>query len=143
MPDSLRHHYTEGQRAVLCIVAGEIKHHGVCDLPIDKIAALAGVCRTLVQNALHEARRLLHLRITERPRSGRKNLTNLVEIISLEWRAWIKRAPTAHRPSPIGSNPVKMVSPTKITSLRKKGLADEEWRRRGHGPPHIAVGRRA
>jgi len=31
----------EGQRAVLCIVAGEIKHRGLCDLPIDKIAALA------------------------------------------------------------------------------------------------------
>jgi hypothetical protein len=43
LPDNLRHHYTEGQRSVLCIVAGEIKRHGVCDLPIDKIAALAGV----------------------------------------------------------------------------------------------------
>jgi len=61
LPDTMRHHYTEGQRAVLCIVAGEIKHHGVCDLPIDKIAALAGVCRTTVQTALHEARLLGHV----------------------------------------------------------------------------------
>ena len=67
LPDTLRHHYTEGQRAVLCIIAGEIKHHGVCDLPIDKIAALAGVCRTTVQTTLHEARRLAHIRITEAP----------------------------------------------------------------------------
>ena len=29
LPDTLRHHYTEGQRAVLCIIAGEVKHHGV------------------------------------------------------------------------------------------------------------------
>lgn len=36
MPPNLRHHYTEGQRAVLCIIAGEVKHHGICDLPIDK-----------------------------------------------------------------------------------------------------------
>jgi hypothetical protein len=143
MPPNLRHHYTEGQRAVLCIVAGEVKHHGVCDLPIDKIAALAGVCRTLVQNTMHEARRLLHIRITERPRTGRKHLTNLVEITSPEWRAWIKRGPTAHRPGTIGSTPMKIVSPTKIKVFKKEGLGDEERQWRGHGPPHSAVRRRA
>ena len=31
LPDNLRHHYTEGQRSVLCIVAGEVKRCGVCD----------------------------------------------------------------------------------------------------------------
>jgi len=130
MPPNLRHHYTEGQRAVLAIVAGEIKHHGTCDLPIDKIAALAGVCRTTVQNALHEARRLLHLKITERPQPGRKSLTNVIEIIAPEWSTWIKRGPTAYRP--IGSKPVKMVSPTKITEVNKKGLGNDlraqRWR---------------
>ena len=74
LPDNLRHSYTEGQRAVLCIVAGEVKHHGICDLPIDKIAALAGVCRTSVQTTMHEARRLGHIKITERPQRGRKSL---------------------------------------------------------------------
>lgn len=98
LPDHLRHHYTEGERAVLCIVAGEVKHHGICDLPIDKIAALAGVCRTMVQNTMHEARRLGHIKITERPQPGRKNLLNVVEIISPEWRAWMRRGPSAHRP---------------------------------------------
>jgi hypothetical protein len=111
LPDNLRHHYTEGQRAVLCIVAGEVKHHGICDLPIDKIAALAGVCRTTVQTATHEARRLGHIKITERPQPGRKSLTNLVEIISPDWLAWMRRGPSAHRP--IGSNSVKMASTTK------------------------------
>ena len=62
LPDRMRHCYTEGNRAVLCIVAGEIKQQGFCDLPVDKIAALAGVCRTSVQNTLHEARRLRHIR---------------------------------------------------------------------------------
>jgi hypothetical protein len=65
LPDYLRRYYTEGQRAVLCIVAGEVKHHRICDLPIDKIAALAGVCRTSVQTTMHEARRLGHIKITE------------------------------------------------------------------------------
>ena len=111
LPDTLRHHYTEGQRAVLCIIAGEVKHHGICDLPIDRIAALAGVCRTLVQTTLHEARRLGHLKVTERPMRGRKSLTNLVAIVSPEWRTWIKRGPSAHRP--IGSKSVNLVSTTK------------------------------
>ena len=119
MPDTLRHHYTEGQRAVLCILAGEIKQRGVCDLPIDKIAALAGVCRTTVQTTLHEARRLGHIRITERPMPGRKHLPNLVEVASREWLAWIRRGPSAHRP--IGSKPVILVSTTKDTDHPQKG----------------------
>ena len=118
LPDNLRHFYTEGQRAVLFIVAGEIKRHGVCDLPIDKIAALAGVCRTTAQTALHEARLLGHITSTERPRFGRKSLTNIVRISSPAWLVWLKRGPSA---SPfIGSNPVKRASPTKIIELRKK-----------------------
>jgi hypothetical protein len=111
LPDNLRHHYTEGQRSVLCIVAGEVKRRGVCDFPIDKIAALAGVCRTTVQTTLHEAKRLYHIKSTERPQRGRKNLPNLVEIISPEWSRWIRRGPSAARL--IGSNSPKMVSPTK------------------------------
>jgi len=122
MPANMRSCYTEGERAVLCIIAGEVKHHDICDLPIDKIAALAGVCRTTVQTALHEGRRQGHLRIRERPRPGQKNLTNIVEIISPEWRAWIKRGPVAHYP--IGSNLLSRsnsVSTTKNQYLIKQG----------------------
>jgi hypothetical protein len=122
LPDNLRAPYTEGQRAVLCIVAGEIKRHGVCDLPIDKIAALAGVCRTTVQTTMHEARRLGHIEITERPVHGRKSLPNLVQVVSREWLAWIKRGPSAARG--IGSNLVKMVSTTKSIDLSKKRLSN-------------------
>jgi hypothetical protein len=145
LPDHLRQHYTEGERAVLCIVAGEVKHHGICELPIDKIAALAGVCRTLVQNCMHQARRLGHIKITERPQPGRKNLPNVVEIISPEWRAWMRRGPSAHRPM-IGSKVVKIVSTTKsvdLREIRKEEAADEETRRRSHGPPHAPLRRRA
>jgi hypothetical protein len=130
LPDNLRHHYTEGQRSVLCIVAGEVKRCGVCDFPIDKIAALAGVCRTTVQTTLHEARRLGHIKITERPQPGRKNLPNVVEIISAEWRTWVRRGPSAARQ--IGSNSAKMVNPTKNTDLRKR-VAEEE--KRAEWPP--------
>jgi hypothetical protein len=57
---------------------------------------------TTVQNAMHEASRLGHVEITERPQPGAKNLPNVVKITSLEWNAWIKRAPSAARR--IGSN---------------------------------------
>ena len=117
-PDNLRHHYTEGQHSVLCIVAGEIKRHGICNFPIDKIAALAGVCRTSVQTAMHEARRISHITIKERPQPGRKSLTNIVQIRSLEWRAWLGRAPSAARS--IGSNSVKIMSTTKNIDLERK-----------------------
>ena len=133
LPDNLRHHYTEGQRSVLCIVAGEVKRHGVCDFPIDKIAALAGVCRTTVQTAMHEARRLHHIKITERPVHGRKSLPNIVEIISPEWSTWIKRGPSAARL--IGSKTVNLVSTTKSKDLSKKRLGKDLQRSCGHGPP--------
>ncbi len=89
MPPAMRAFYTEGLRAVLCVIAGEVKKHGVCDWPIDRIAALAGVCRTTVQTALHEARRLGHIEVTERPRRGAKNLPNVVRIIAAKWRSWL------------------------------------------------------
>lgn len=132
MPDTMRADYTEGQRAVLCVIAGEVKRQNICDMPIDKIAALAGVCRTSVQTALHEARRLGHIKITERPQRGRKSLTNIVEIIAEEWLAWIKRAPSEARL--IGSNSIygsNLVSPTKNKEKKeegKKGCRREEKR---------------
>jgi len=124
LPPQLRCTYTEGQRSVLTIIAGEVKHHGICDLPIDKIAALAGVCRTTVQTTLHEARRLFHIKVTERPQWGRKSLTNIVQIISDEWLMWLKRGPTAHRP--IGSKSPNLVSATKIIDIKDDGV-ERTW----------------
>ena len=74
---------------------------------------------------MHEARRLGQIRITERPRPGRKNLPNVVEIISPEWRTWLRRGPSAL--GLIGSNSSKMVSPTKMIDLGKR-VAEEEAR---------------
>lgn len=136
MPASLASLFTESECAVLAVIAGEVKHHGACDLPIDQVAALAGVCRTSVQNALHEARRLGLIKIVYRPQHGRKHLPNVVEIVSAEWRMWIKRGPTAHRP--IGSKTLqhtsKILNPTKITKGRKplhQGASSSQHHRPG------------
>jgi hypothetical protein len=122
LPDTLRHHFTEGERSVLCVVSGQVKHHGVCDLSIDEIADRAGVGRTTVQNTLHEARRLSLVKITERPVRGKPSKTNLVEIASREWKIWISRAPSAA--SRIGST-FKNVNALKNIELRKKDAGNE------------------
>ena len=97
LPPALASHFTLGEQAALSVVVREVQRSGRCEFCIDKIAALAGVCRSLVQGALREARLLGLLRVTERRRRGAKSLTNVIEIVSVEWSAWIgfrKKHPT-------------------------------------------------
>jgi hypothetical protein len=89
MPPALAARFTQAEMAALRIIADEVRHHGVCGLHIDAIAARAGTCRTTVKNALREARRLNLVTVQERRRRGQKSLTNLVRIVSPEWMAWM------------------------------------------------------
>ncbi|WP_264051618.1 hypothetical protein [Methylobacterium flocculans] len=92
MPPALAARFTEGQRAVLKIVADEIAANRECGLCIDAIAGRAGVCRRLAQGAIRLAEGDGLLTIEERRHQGRKNSPNLVRIISREWQAWIARS---------------------------------------------------
>lgn len=94
MPDGLRAHYTEGEAAALAVIANEVRKHGECSLPIDAIGAIAGVSRTTVQNAIRKARspERGHIAVELRPQVGRKNLPNIVRIISAYWMTWLKRS---------------------------------------------------
>jgi hypothetical protein len=124
MPPDLRDHYTEGERSVMCVVASEIKRRGLCDWPIDKLAAHSGVCRTTAQNALRKGKLRADITVTERPLRGCKNLTNIVRICCRHWLAWLKRgfATTCC----IGLKAVKKLSPTEIIDLRKQESGNEE-----------------
>lgn len=79
LPPNVRDRFTEGERAVLYIVASDCRQHGSCGSSIKEIGDRAGVGATTVRNALRRARRLGLLGITERPQWRAKHLPNLVK----------------------------------------------------------------
>jgi hypothetical protein len=93
LPSQIRGRYTEAERSVLTIVGTEHKQNGRCELAVDAIAAKAGVCRRMVQNAVSEAVRHGDLAREERLRPNGMNDTNVLRILSREWLAWLKRMP--------------------------------------------------
>jgi hypothetical protein len=96
MPPSLAAKFTWGEVAVLRVIGDQVKRHGTCSLYIDAIAAMAGMHRTTVQNALRQARRLGLITVEERrPPGRRKSLNNIVRIVSEEWLTWLRRGPRA------------------------------------------------
>src|SRR4051794_37361094 len=105
MPPALASKFTVSELAVLRIIGDEVRQHGQCDRCVDELAARAGVCRRMVQNAIREAARLGLLTVEERRREGRRNLPNIVRIVSKEWTSWLARGGRSSRPkteTPIG-----------------------------------------
>ncbi len=92
VPSKIASSFTLGETAALTIIARQCQRGGVCSLPIDMIAALAGVSRSTTQNALRAARRLGLLEVKERRRRGLPSLTNVIKVISAEWLNWLKVA---------------------------------------------------
>jgi hypothetical protein len=91
MPPQLACRFTTGELAVLRIVADAVRDTGQCVLPVDAIAARAGVCRRLAQGAIREAARQGLLTVQERRRPGRRNDANVIRIVSVAWKTWIVR----------------------------------------------------
>jgi hypothetical protein len=90
IPSKIAAGFTQGENAVLTVIGRQCQRGGACSLHIDAIAALAGVSRTTVQNALRAARGQGLLLVKERRIPGRRSLTNVVSIISQEWAAWLR-----------------------------------------------------
>jgi hypothetical protein len=91
MPPGLGCRFTTCELAALRVIGDEVRAHGVCALHLDAIAARAGTCRTVVKNALRTARAAGLITVQERRRRGQRSLTNIVHIISREWRDWIAK----------------------------------------------------
>jgi hypothetical protein len=108
LPPTLASRFTTGELAVLKIVADEIRTKGTCERTLAEIAARAGVCRSLVQNALRRATEELLLTVEERRLTGQRNLPNRVQIVAHEWLTWLQRGP---RPTK-GGGGFKSFAPT-------------------------------
>jgi hypothetical protein len=91
VPPELVDKFTQGEHAALTVVCGEIQRCGLCAWCLAKIAAIAGVCRDVVRNALRKARDLGLLHKEERRRRGQKSLTNIVRVLRRSWGRWLKR----------------------------------------------------
>jgi hypothetical protein len=93
LPPAIAARFTLAEAAVLAVVASEISKRGACRLPLEHLAALAGVCRSTAKRALRAAHGLGLLRVEERRLTGWRNDTNVVTIVSPEWLSWLRLGP--------------------------------------------------
>ena len=140
MPPALASRFTMGQLAVLRIVGDEVARTGACALPIDAIAARAGVCRRLAQGAIRLAEGDGLLVVQERRYEGRRNDPNVVRVLSREWLAWLRRGrrEAGRRPQgtdrgsyeaqPLAASGCKRLHPTgrKVPSPPDSGSASDQ-----------------
>jgi len=90
MPPRIADNFTFAEQAALAVVARLCRRSGLCVLYIDAIASLAGVCRTVVKDAMRHAKTLGLITVQERRRPGLPSLTNIVRVISRDWLVWLK-----------------------------------------------------
>lgn len=90
MPPQIAARFTMGEGAVLAVIAAEVAKRGRCTLTIGHIAALAGVCKTTVRNAIRQAAGLGLVRSDEWRLSAFRSAPNTVTITSAEWLAWLR-----------------------------------------------------
>jgi hypothetical protein len=90
LPDALAARFTCGEKATLAVIGQTVQKRGACDLSIGEIAARAGVSHRLAQQAIRLAEKLGLLAVRERRLSRFRNATNIIHIISAEWRVWLR-----------------------------------------------------
>ena len=90
LPPAIAARFTLAEQAVLALVAAETARRGDCRLAAGHVAAVAGVSRSTVKNAIRQARTLGLVTVEERQITGFRNDTNIVRIVSPEWSAWLR-----------------------------------------------------
>jgi hypothetical protein len=100
LPAHIAQKFTLGQQAALAVVGQEVIARRSCTLPMDKIAALAGVSRTLVRSAFAEAKLRGLLTVDERRLSAWRSDTNVVRVVDPEWLSWLARRGGRRKPQP-------------------------------------------
>jgi hypothetical protein len=129
LPPQLAAQFTVAEQAVLSVVSLQVEQGGACVLTLEHLAALAGVCRSTVKNALRQAQRLGLIRVEERRLTAWRNAPNKVTIISLEWQAWLRtRFGRCRLRSKKGGG--KSVPPTSNQDFRRKEAKSESGLRK-------------
>lgn len=133
LPPTLATRFTAAELAALAVVAAEVAQRGDCRMPIERIAAVGGVSRTTVKNAIRQARLLGFLTVEERRRTAFRSDTNVIRITGPEWISWLRLAPQGRPPG----GGVRSVT---TTSIRYQNVVNDEpasdragdrWRHRG------------
>lgn len=91
LPPQIAAVFTLAEQAALSVVGAEVAKRGRCELCHEAVAAIAGVSRSTVRAALRRARSLGFLSAEERRLTPWRSLTNVVRIISAQWKSWIRR----------------------------------------------------
>lgn len=128
--------FTEGERAVLYIVAADMRAYGACRCTTQEIADRAGVGRTTVRNAVRKARQLGAVKVEHRPQWRGKWLSNIITIVCKTWLSWLRR----FRPN-LGFRfkGVKKTKPTDTYGINNKERRDFVK----NGNPQIHRGKRS
>jgi hypothetical protein len=100
LPARLAARFTLAEAAVLTVVAVEVAKRGACALTVGHLAAIAGVSESTVRNALREAEALKLISVDRRRRTAWMNYPNVIQIVSNEWRTWLRLSTGANSYSP-------------------------------------------
>jgi hypothetical protein len=79
----------------------------------------------MVKNAIRTAAGLGLLTVEERRREGRRNLPNVVRILSKEWTSWLTRGGRSTRPTAEPLIGVKKITPTDTSYKNQRSLTSE------------------
>ncbi len=90
LPPAVAARFTPGEAAVLAVVAVEVCRSGDCRWPHGRLAGVAGVSVSTVRRALRQARDLGLITVEERRLGAFRSDTNVVRVVSPEWRAWLR-----------------------------------------------------
>lgn len=118
LPPAIAARFTMGEGAALAVIAVEIGKRGACKLTINHIAALAGVGRSTVRNAVRQAVALGLLRSEEWRLSAFRNAPNTVTIVSAEWASWLRLVVRQGGVKTMERTPTGTFNPRKFEALK-------------------------
>lgn len=144
MPAHIAGLFTLAERALLNVVAYEVKASGSCCVCYETLGRRAGVSKATVKRAMRLAETLNLIAVERRPVRPFRHAPNVVTIVSREWLAWLRiggaqgvqwRTPMKRRVEREGSE--RACGPLFRAALDARAARDRE-RERLRSPPRSA-----